>query len=268
MKVPSLSIAIAAVLACPAIALTTADITPAALIDKTITFTATNGTGLLPASGTWTGKCESSPAGRFTIANTGGGIVQNHVTTFTAVLASGTTALNLGSAYSNSGTTSLALSIAGDKGVYALSCVRVEMNGGTPVVTTATQGGTFTLGAPAVSTPEIAITQGATNLTDGAAQTNFGKVKPGKKSAAKTYKITNSGKANLTGLKITASGKNKADFIITKPAAATLAQGASTTFTISFKPAKTGKKSAAIQIASNDADENPFDIKLTGTGKK
>ena len=268
MKFPSLHLALAAALVTQAIALTVDEITPAALLDKTITFTADSGTGLLPASGTWTGKCESSPAGRFTISNTGGGIVQSQATTFTAISSSGTTLITLGSAYANSGNTALSLSITGDQGVYILSCVRVEMNGGNPVVTSATQGGTFALAAPVVSRPEIAVKESLANLTDGKAKTSFGTVKVGKKSSAKTYKITNSGKAILTGVKITASGANKSDFILTKPGASSLAPGASTTFKISFTPAKRGNRNAAIKIASNDADENPFDIKLAGLGKK
>lgn len=268
MKFPSLPLALAAALVSPAFALTADDITPAALLDKTITFTASSGTGLLPASGTWTGKCQSSPAGTFTITNTGNGIVQNHSTTFTAHSVPGNTTISLGSAYPNAGISSLSLSISGGQGIYALSCTRVDTSVIPPVVTSATQGGTFTLPSSATALPEITVKQGSTNLTDGTAKTSFGTIKVGEKSAAKTYKITNSGKAKLTGIKITSSGKNKADFIVTQAAASTLAPGASTTFKIRFKPAAKGSKNAAIQIASNDADENPFDIKLAGLGDK
>jgi hypothetical protein len=37
---------------------------------------------------------------------------------------------------------------------------------------------------------------------------------------------------------------------------------------VTFKPKAKGNRNAAIHIRSNDADENPFDIKLTGLGKK
>src|SRR5204862_73933 len=40
----------------------------------------------------------------------------------------------------------------------------------------------------------------------------------------------------------------------------------STSFTVTFTPTAAGARAAAIHIASNDADENPFDISLTGTG--
>lgn len=42
--------------------------------------------------------------------------------------------------------------------------------------------------------------------------------------------------------------------------------GGSTTFTVRFAPTTAGAKTAALHIASNDSDENPFDINLTGKG--
>lgn len=52
------------------------------------------------------------------------------------------------------------------------------------------------------------------------------------------------------------------------PGAVSLAPGASTTFKVTFKPTAAGTRKAAIHIESNDADENPFDIKLGGEGVK
>ena len=47
----------------------------------------------------------------------------------------------------------------------------------------------------------------------------------------------------------------------------TLAPNASTTFTVTFALGAVGShRSANLHIASNDPDENPFDIALTGTG--
>ena len=42
--------------------------------------------------------------------------------------------------------------------------------------------------------------------------------------------------------------------------------GGSTTFTLIFTPGASGSRSASLSIASNDADENPFVIALSGTG--
>ncbi len=43
-----------------------------------------------------------------------------------------------------------------------------------------------------------------------------------------------------------------------------VAPGESTTFTVTFSASAPGLRSAALQVASNDADENPFDIALRG----
>jgi hypothetical protein len=45
-----------------------------------------------------------------------------------------------------------------------------------------------------------------------------------------------------------------------------VAPGGSTTFTVRFGPSAAGSRNAALHIASNDADEHPFDISLTGIG--
>lgn len=117
--------------------------------------------------------------------------------------------------------------------------------------------------------PEIAVQQPkGSNLTDGTAKKNFGTVKIGEKSAVKTFTIKNLGTAKLTGLAITKNGNQAKDFIVTGPAKSILAAGTSTTFNVTFKPNSKGTRNAAIHIKSNDANENPFDIKLTGLGVK
>jgi subtilisin-like proprotein convertase family protein len=115
--------------------------------------------------------------------------------------------------------------------------------------------------------PEIAVEQPAgTNLSDGSASIALGSVNVGSSSSVFTFTIRNIGTANLTGLAITKNGSNSSDFTVGNPGITTLAPGNSTTFAVTFIPAATGSRSAAIHIASNDADENPFDINLTGTG--
>lgn len=244
-------------------ALTEAEITATALFGKTLVFEASNGTGLLPASGTWTGTFKNNAGRDFVIVNNGG-IVGDFVSAYTAVNDSNPTIFSLTSVYANSGQATLSLAVSNGQGNYTLSCVFINP----PNFVTATQGGTFTIQATTTKTPEIAVKQGSTNLVDGKAKSDFGTVKVGKKSKAKTYTITNKGKATLKNLKITASGAKKKDYVIAPPGATTLAAGKSTTFKITFKPTGKGPRNAALKIASNDADENPFDIKLTGIGKK
>ena len=115
---------------------------------------------------------------------------------------------------------------------------------------------------------EIAVEQPAGNdLVDGNATVAFGAVNVNGAPLIKTFTIRNIGATDLTGLVITKNGTNSADFTVGALGATTLAGGANTTFTVSFDPSAAGARTAAIHIASNDANENPFDITLTGTGR-
>jgi hypothetical protein len=114
--------------------------------------------------------------------------------------------------------------------------------------------------------PEIAVEDNASaNIADGGSK-SFGSVNVGSSSSL-TFTIKNTGNANLTGLAITKDGAHEADFSITaSPTAPVSGPSGSTTFTVQFTPSARGPRSAAIHIASNDPNENPFDINLTGTG--
>ncbi|MEO5914551.1 MAG: choice-of-anchor D domain-containing protein [Luteolibacter sp.] len=116
-----------------------------------------------------------------------------------------------------------------------------------------------------IEAPEIKVSQpSAADLPDSGSRT-FGSVAVGAGSPL-IFTVRNSGHADLTGLKITKDGANAADFSVTGPAKSVLPPGAKTTFKVTFKPSATGNRKAAIHIASNDADESPFDIILTGRG--
>ena len=124
-------------------------------------------------------------------------------------------------------------------------------------------------GTATMPAPEIAVEQPAgSGLADGKSKKSFGTIVIGKKGKAKTFTIKNTGGAPLTGLAITRSGANKGDFIVTSPAKTSVAPGAVTTFKVTFKPAAKGTRKAEIHIKSNDSDESPFDISLTGLGAK
>jgi hypothetical protein len=118
-----------------------------------------------------------------------------------------------------------------------------------------------------LAVPDIAVEQPAgTDLTDNSATISFGNVLPGATSRARIFTIINHGTANLTGLAITIDGTHPDDFVADVLGATDLAPGESTTFTVAFTPAAIGTRSAALHIASNDFDENSFDIALTGRG--
>ena len=123
-------------------------------------------------------------------------------------------------------------------------------------------------GYPAfVATPEIDIQQPrGSSLVDGSSNKSFGTATIGMTGSTKTFTIKNIGKATLSGFNITQNGMNPADFIVTAPTVTSIAPGDSATFSVNFKPTGLDTREAAMHIKSNDADESPFDIKLSGMG--
>lgn len=113
-------------------------------------------------------------------------------------------------------------------------------------------------------TPEIAIEQPvSTNLVDGSASIDFGSLATGA-STSLTFTLRSTGTIPLLNLSMTKDGTNSSDFTFTA-IPSVLEDNTSTTFTVTFTPSAAGARSAAIHIASNDANESPFDIALTGT---
>jgi hypothetical protein len=80
------------------------------------------------------------------------------------------------------------------------------------------------------------------------------------------HRITNTGLAPLTGLALTITGGGAADFAASALPSATLAPGASFEFDVTFDATTAGNRAATLTLASNDPDENPFLIPLSGTG--
>jgi hypothetical protein len=114
--------------------------------------------------------------------------------------------------------------------------------------------------------PLIVVEQPAgTGLTSGTSTVNFGSSNLGT-AVPLSFTIKNTGTASLTGVAVTKDGTNNADYTVTSSPATTVAAAGSTTFTVSFNPAATGTRTAALHIASNDATKNPFNINVTGTG--
>jgi Abnormal spindle-like microcephaly-assoc'd, ASPM-SPD-2-Hydin len=129
--------------------------------------------------------------------------------------------------------------------------------------------GNITLNLNPTPAPEISLQQPAgTELADDRTRKSFGTVKTGAKGVVKTFTIRNAGSAPLTGLGISRGGAHGSDFTVGPLATTTLAPGASTTFKVTFSPKATGTRTASLAIRSNDADENPFGIILTGMGAR
>ncbi|MBE7498473.1 MAG: cadherin-like beta sandwich domain-containing protein [Verrucomicrobiaceae bacterium] len=134
-------------------------------------------------------------------------------------------------------------------------CASGTSNGSTGVVGVETVFSGF-------SVPDIVVEQPAgTNIADGGAVV-FGVVAPGS-TADREFTIRNDGTLDLTGLGITFAGIDPERFSVITPPVAPVAPGGSTTFTVRFAPQNSGGHTATMRIASNDFDENPFDVLLS-----
>lgn len=76
--------------------------------------------------------------------------------------------------------------------------------------------------------------------------------------AARTFTIRNTGNAELAGLDVSITGMDSGDFAVTTEPGTSVAASGDTTFVITFTPSAGGARSATIEIANDDADENPF----------
>ena len=123
----------------------------------------------------------------------------------------------------------------------------------------------------ATNKPDIAVEQPAgSGMKDGVAKRSFGTVLLGKTSATKNFKIKNKGYADLTGLRIVKIGGDVSDFIVGPVGALRVRPGNGTVFKVQFKPRgkREGIRSTKLRIFSNDPNENPFDITVTGEAVK
>jgi hypothetical protein len=115
-------------------------------------------------------------------------------------------------------------------------------------------------------TPEIGVEQTAGGpLADGAGTVYLGSFVPGISSPAMTFTLRSDGTIPLVDLAVSKAGANPGDFTVSALPAA-LEDGTTATFTVTFTPSSAGPRSAVLRIASSDADENPFDITVTGVG--
>lgn len=114
--------------------------------------------------------------------------------------------------------------------------------------------------------PEIDVLLGTKSLVDGKSTVSYGTAKPGV-AVKRTFTIRNRGTAQLSLSGITKNGRHVKDFTVSALKTTKLVPGASTTLTVTFKPAAAGVRNAAIHLINNDSNESPYDIKLTGTGK-
>lgn len=127
-----------------------------------------------------------------------------------------------------------------------------------------------------------AIASGAAYIFTGAGQPDIAAEQPagtalatgGTKSVAAvvgsssdtTFTLRNTGSIplTLTGTPSLVALTGSNDFTVTAQPASSVSAAGSTTFTVHFAPATSGVKTAALSIPSNDPDETPYLINLTG----
>lgn len=112
--------------------------------------------------------------------------------------------------------------------------------------------------------PEINVAQPIGNpLADGTNTINFGSVIVGS-SATRDFTITNTGSKELNLGDITFSGTHADAYSVSVSPGTIIEPGATTSFTVKLQPSIDGPQPAVMHIASDDPDENPFDVNLTG----
>jgi hypothetical protein len=120
--------------------------------------------------------------------------------------------------------------------------------------------------------PEINVLGNSTTIADGdttpalADWTDFGNADVATGLISQTFTIQNTGNTTLTIGAFTIGGANASNFTVTSAPAATVAPGASTTFTVTFNPDAAGIRVATISFVNNDSDENPYNFTVQGTG--
>ena len=123
--------------------------------------------------------------------------------------------------------------------------------------------------------PDITVTEGTIGYENGYTRL-FGVVATGSASSVFALTIQNTGGSPLTGLSgATIEDNNLSDdkdhrsmFQLIKPSSSSLAPGATANLTVTYRPKTTGRHTAILRIPSNDPDENPFSITISGQGSE
>jgi hypothetical protein len=118
------------------------------------------------------------------------------------------------------------------------------------------------------SKPVINVKQGTTSIINGTGNYNLGNVSLGSTSDT-TFTIENNGGdyLNLTGNpKVQISGADASCFQVRTQPSSSIASFGKTTFVVRFIPNNPGAKTATINVANDDSNNNPYTFTLTGTG--
>jgi hypothetical protein len=123
---------------------------------------------------------------------------------------------------------------------------------------------TLNVAGPPPSLPEITWKRGTADIADGATDTVTG-TNAGSATAL-SYTIGNSGTSALgiTAPATSGTGTNCAWTITAQPTSS-VAAGGTTSLTLSVTPTAAGPWSLALAVTNTDADENPYDVTVSGT---
>ena len=112
-----------------------------------------------------------------------------------------------------------------------------------------------------VTAPELSVEFDGQVVANGDGPFDFGSTEVGEASLQKTWTVRNDGTADLTLSNLSA----EAPFSIAVGLTGVLAPGTSDTVTIELPTTTPGVHNATISFESNDGDENPMSLTLTGT---
>jgi predicted naringenin-chalcone synthase len=83
-------------------------------------------------------------------------------------------------------------------------------------------------------------------------------------TSTRTYEIRNTGTSELTVGTVTSADSQ---FVVTSAPASPIAAGSTASFVISFTPTSAAAATSTISFSNNDADENPYNFDVSGTGE-
>lgn len=143
---------------------------------------------------------------------------------------------------------------------FSDSYLSFYLNGGSESI----QGG---LGDAPVLDPGIVVKEKGKTLTSGASALEFKPTKVLDRGTTKILSVENTGAGNLTGLAATVTGPARRDFKATVDGSGTVAPGTTKTVRVTFRPKRPGKRSATLQIRSNDPATPTFQLRVQGKAK-
>ena len=126
-------------------------------------------------------------------------------------------------------------------------------------------GGNPTDSADPASEIALEDASGAT-ISSNTTLVSLGNVLAGGSPATATFTIRNLGTGHLRNLSVSKNGTNASEFSPGPLVVSSIAPGSNATLTIAFAPTTGGNRTAQLVIPSNDPDENPFVVLLSGFG--